>query len=54
MAAKLRAVKLTDVPLPVRIRAAREVCRAETNPDERHKLMATAFMPSSTTYYIAA
>lgn len=45
-------VKLIDVPLGVRCRAARQECQHAT-PEEAQALLAAAVRPSDTTYYVA-
>lgn len=54
MAVKLRPVRLTDVPLQVRLKGAREACRDESDQAMRVLILARAFAPSDTTYWIAA
>jgi hypothetical protein len=51
---KLRPVRLCDVPLEVRLRAARAVCRVEPDPQERIAVFSAAGWPSAKTYWVTA
>lgn len=46
-------VRLTDVPLPIRMDAARAVCRDES-PSERPAILAAALFPSDDVFWVAA
>lgn len=48
---KLRAVRLTDIPLAVRCQAARQLADKVTQA-ERAELMAAALLPSDTRYWV--
>jgi hypothetical protein len=45
-------VRLVDVPLDLRLKAAREECRRAKTPGERDALMRAAVEPQSTTFYV--
>jgi hypothetical protein len=54
MSAKYLPVRLCDVPLDLRVNAAHELCKAETDPKERLRITACALFPSDKTYYLPA
>lgn len=47
-------VRLPEIPLERRLKAAEQCCRVETDPLERIAVMTCAHHPSDRTYYIAA
>jgi hypothetical protein len=47
-------VRLTEVPLKVRLKAARAVIREETDNDVRLEILLRAYSPTDQTYFIAA
>jgi hypothetical protein len=51
---KLRPVRLCDVPLKVRLHAARGLCQAEHDQKERLLITTAAMFPSDKTYYLPA
>lgn len=46
-------VRLCDVPEDVRLRGARQACKAESDPDTKAGILLAAVMPSSRVYYVA-
>lgn len=46
------AVRLSDVPVEVRLEAARRESRSARTPAERDALIAAALAPSSTVFYV--
>lgn len=53
-ARRTQAVRLTDVPFDVRMRAARMEARRAKTVKEAEALVAAAFAPSDRVFYIAA
>lgn len=47
-------VRLCDIPEPVRMNAARELCRQEPDPDVRLAIVLAAVAPSERVYFVAA
>jgi hypothetical protein len=45
-------VKLADVPLELRLKAARELCRHAKTDRERDELIGAALAPSAATFYV--
>jgi hypothetical protein len=45
-------VRLLDVPLELRLKAAREVCRHVKTERERDDLLAAALVPKETVFYV--
>jgi hypothetical protein len=46
-------VKLVDVPVELRLKAARELCRSAKTERERDELIGAALAPSGQVFYIA-
>lgn len=49
---RLRPVRLTDIPVDQRIRAALHCARYAHTPDDAEELLAAALSPSQTVYYV--
>lgn len=45
-------VRLTEIPVDVRVRAAREAARSAKTDSERAALLAAALLPSETVFYV--
>ena len=45
-------VRLCDLPLDIRLRAATVACRNEEHPHERVLIKVAAVFPSATVYYV--
>jgi hypothetical protein len=45
-------VRLLDVPVELRLRAARQLCRDAKTDRERDELLGAALAPSSVTFYV--
>jgi len=48
----LTPVRLTEIPLNQRMRAARILCREAADSDERISLLAAALSPSDKVYFV--
>lgn len=46
------AVRLIDVPIELRLKAAREECRHAKTDRERDELLAAALAPKETVFYV--
>lgn len=49
---RLKAVRLTDIPLEARYAAAVREARHAVDAHDRRELFAAAFLPSDTVYYV--
>lgn len=50
--ARCRPVRLADVPEGVRVKAAREVCRKEHDPDVQARVLLLALRPGETVAWV--
>lgn len=51
---RLKPVRLTDIPVDVRCRAAQQAAKTCKDGEEAQALLAAALMPSETVYWVKA